>query len=259
MQIINKVISIILLSALGISTLYSQSDNNQSIDKKILVTGGVFNKKYIKYLATLTGKADPKICFIPTATGDKSDIIIRFYSYCEDLNVRPYILKTFIESTTSPKSFEEIIMDMDAIVVGGGNTLNMLAIWKAQGVDLALKKAYEKGTIMAGGSAGSLCWFTGGSTDSRPKELSVVECLGFLNYSYSPHYLNEITRRPLYQKLILSSKLKPGYACDDQAGLLFINGKVSKSVTLNKENKNYFVSIKDGKISEEIIPAEIID
>ncbi len=242
-----------------LSNAYSQSAINQSIDKKILITGGVFNQKYIKYLANLTGKSNPKICFIATATGDSPTTILRWYNYCENLEIRPYVLRTFIESTTSPKSFEEIIMDMDAIVVGGGNTLNMMAIWKAQGIDIALKKAYEKGTIMAGGSAGSLCWFTGGSTDSRPKDLSIVECLGFLDYSHSPHYLKELTRRPLYQKLILENKLKPGYACDDQAGLLFVNGKVSKSVTLNTENKNYFVSKKDGKINEEVIPAEIIE
>lgn len=254
-----KLIYLFLFTVQIITTSFSQNENNLNIDKKILVTGGVFNEKYVKYLAKLTGKADPKICFIPTATGDNPVNIIRWYTYCEDLPMRPYVLKSFIASTSSPKSFEEIIMNMDAIVVGGGNTLNMLAIWKAHGIDNILRKAYEKGIIMAGGSAGSLCWFTGGSTDSRPKELSIVECLGFLNYSHSPHYLNEKSRRPLYQELILSNKLKAGYACDDMAGLLFINGKMEKSISLNKENKNYFVSVKDGKILEELLPAEIID
>jgi peptidase E len=148
---------------------------------------------------------------------------------------------------------------MDAIIVGGGNTLNMIAIWKVQGIDAALKKAYDSGIVLAGGSAGSLCWFTAGSTDSRPKELTIVEGLNFLNYSHSPHYLREAARRPLYHELILSGKLKPGYACDDQAGLLFVNGVMKKSVSLNAENKNYFVSVKDGKIHEELLPAEIIN
>lgn len=150
-------------------------------------------------------------------------------------------------------------MSMDAIVVGGGNTLNMIAIWKVQGIDVALKKAYESGIVMGGGSAGSLCWFTAGSTDSRPKQLTVVEGLNFLNFSHSPHYLREVNRRPLYHELILSGKLKPGYACDDQAGLLFVNGEMKKSVTLNADNKNYFVSAKDEKINEEVLPAEIIN
>jgi peptidase E len=147
---------------------------------------------------------------------------------------------------------------MDAIIVGGGSTLNMIAIWKAQGIDTVLKKAYDKGIIMSGGSAGSLCWFLGGSTDSRPKELSVVECLGFLNFSHSPHYHAEPARRPLYHSLIMQGKLKPGYACDDRAGLLFVNGKLKKSVSLSADNNNYFVSVVDGKIKEELIPAEIL-
>lgn len=248
-----KKIKTISFIALFSANLFAQTD------KKILVTGGVFNHKYIKYLAALTGKPNPRICLIPTATGDSPNTILRWYATCENLDIKPFVMRTFIESTTSPKSFEEIILSMDAIVVGGGNTLNMMAIWKTQGIDVALKKAYEKGIVMAGGSAGSLCWFTGGSTDSRPKELSVVECLGFLNYSHSPHYLAEKTRRPLYEKLILAGTLKPGYACDDQAGLLFINGKMAKSVTINSEHKNYFVTLKNGKIDEQVLPAEMIE
>ncbi len=227
-------------------------------DKTIFVGGGGLGKDYIRYVASLTGKANPKVCFIPTATGDSPNTILGWYASCEDLPLRPYVMKTFINSNTSPKSFEEIIMSMDAIIVGGGNTLNMIAIWKVQGIDLALKKAYDSGIILAGGSAGSLCWFTAGSTDSRPKELTIVEGLNFLNFGHSPHYLREVARRPLYHELILTGKLKPGYACDDQAGLLFVNGVMKKSVSLNAENKNYFVSVKDGKIHEELLPAEII-
>ncbi len=230
----------------------------QAQNKTIFVTGGNFSKTYISYVASLTGKTDPKICFIPTATGDSPNAILNWYANCEDLQVRPYVLRAYINSNTTPKSFEEILMSMDAIIVGGGNTLNMIAIWKAQGIDVVLKKAYDKGIIMGGGSAGSLCWFNAGSTDSRPKELTIVEGLGFLNFSHSPHYLRELNRRPLYHKLILSGELKPGYACDDRAGLLFVNGVMKKSVTLDAENKNYFVSVKDGKIHEELLPAEII-
>ena len=235
-----------------------KEDKNETKDKTIFVTGGAFDQPYIKYVAELTGKPDPKICFVPTATGDNPSSIARWYSICEDLPLRAYVLRSFINSTSSPKTFEEIIMSMDAIVVSGGNTLNMLAIWKAHGIDTLLRKAYENGIILAGGSAGSLCWFTGGSTDSRPKALSIVEGLSLLDFSHSPHYLKEPARRPLYHQLILNNKLKPGYACDDMAGLLFVNGKLKKSVSMNAENNNYFVSVKEGKIIEELLPAEII-
>lgn len=233
-------------------------DTTRKGDKKIFVTGGSFGRQYIQYLASLTNKPNPKICFVPTASADNAQSIANWYANCEDLPVKPYVLRTFINSNPNQKSFEEIIMSMDAIVVGGGNTLNMIAIWKAQGIDTVLRKAYDKGIIMSGGSAGSLCWFTGGSTDSRPKQLTLVECLGFLNFSHSPHYHAEPARRPLYHNSILTGSLKAGYACDDRAGLLFINGAMKKSVSLDANNNNYFVSLVDGKIRENLLPAEII-
>jgi len=226
--------------------------------KTIFVYGGGFNHVFIKYIAELTNKPNPKICFIPTASADNPYAINAWYSECENLAVTPFVMRTFINSSTTKRTFEEQLMEMDAIVVGGGNTLNMIAIWKAQGIDTVLKKAYNKGIILCGGSAGSLCWFDAGSTDSRPKELTFVQGLGLLDYSHSPHYHAEADRRPLYHKAILNGKLKPGYACDDLAGLLFVNGKFKKSVSQNKDNNNYFVSVEKGKIKEELLPAEII-
>ncbi len=146
------------------------------------------------------------------------------------------------------------IMSMNAIIVGGGSTLNMIAIWKAQGIDTVLMKAYNKGIVLAGGSAGSLCWFTGGYSDSRPKQLSIVNGLAFLNFSHCPHYHSEPTRKPLYFQAILDGKHKPGNACDDLAALLLVNGKLKKSVSLNSENNNYFISVENGKIKEELLP-----
>ena len=247
-----------LLIVFSFSVILYGQDATKKPDKTIFVTGGSFGRQYIQYLASLTNKPNPKICFVPTASADNAQGIANWYASCEDLPVKPYVLRTFINSSPNQKSFEEMIMSMDAIIVGGGNTLNMIAIWKAQGIDTVLKKAYDKGIIMSGGSAGSLCWFAGGSTDSRPKQLTLVECLGFLNYSHSPHYHAEPARRPLYHNSILSGSLKPGYACDDRAGLLFINGSMKKSVSLDLTNNNYFVSLVDGKIKEELLPAEIL-
>jgi Peptidase E len=252
----NKIV--FLFSVLFCSIVIYGQESSKKADKTIFVTGGSFGKPYIQYLASLTNKPNPRICFVPTASADNAQSIANWYANCEDLPVKPYVLRTFINSSPNQKSFEEIIMSMDAIVVGGGNTLNMIAIWKAQGIDTVLKKAYDKGIIMSGGSAGSLCWFTGGSTDSRPKTLTLVECLGFLNYSHSPHYHAEAARRPLYHNSILSGNLKAGYACDDRAGLLFKNGVMKRSVSLDSTSNNYFVSVVDGKIKEDLLPAEII-
>ena len=232
--------------------------NDQQIEKTIFIYGNGLDKIFIKYIISLTQKPNPKICFIPTAAADDERVIGYWYKICADLPLRPNVLKTFVSSSPEQKTFEEEILDSDAIIVGGGNTLNMIAIWKAQGIDTLLKKAYNNGIILSGGSAGSLCWFTGGYSDSRPKELSLIECLGFLDYSHSPHYNGEPARKPLYQQAVLKGELKPGYACDDNAGLLFINGKVVKSVSLNSKNNNYYVYTKNGKIYEEKLPAEII-
>jgi dipeptidase E len=96
---------------------------------------------------------------VPTGSADNANNIIYWYDLCHDLPIEPYVLNVWVSSFYDPQSFEEILLGMDAIIVGGGNTLNMLAIWKAQGIDAALQKALQKGIILAGGSAGSICWF----------------------------------------------------------------------------------------------------
>jgi dipeptidase E len=228
------------------------------VKRKVFIYGGGRDKAITRHLISLTQKENPKICFLPTATGDNPLSIISWYASCEDLLVRPYVMETFIDSYSTHKSFEETIMSMDAILVGGGNTLNMLSIWKSQGIDLALRKAYEAGIVMSGGSAGSLCWFQNGTTDSRPVKISKIECLGWLKGSHCPHYDTEPTRRPLYHDLIKHGELLPGYACDDKACLYFENEKVVASVASSEKSKSYFVDLVDGKIVEKELTAKLI-
>lgn len=198
------------------------------------------------------------MCFLPTATGDDEEYIERWYDACRGLEIEPHVLRVWINSVDEQRSWEAQILPMDAIVVGGGNTLNMMAIWEAQGISELLKKAYNMGTVMLGGSAGSLCWFNAGTTDSRPKELSIVECLGFLKYSHCPHYHSEASRIPLYHENIRTGKLREGYACDDRAGVHFVDGKFKKAVALDTDSNSYFVHLKDGKVVEEKLEAEIL-
>jgi dipeptidase E len=226
--------------------------------RKILIAGGGFMTPFIRYMAQLTGKERPRICYLPTAVGDRPDAKLNFYGWCAPLHVEPFVQDVFIESLSQTRGWDEVLLSADAILVSGGNTLNQQAIWRAQGIDLVLREAWERGIVLGGASAGSLCWFEEGTTDSRPKALSIVQCMGFLPGSHSPHYDAEPGRRPLYQQLIASGELKPGYACDNEAGLYFEGTEVRRVVASKDNAKAYHVSMVDGVLVERVLEPERI-
>jgi peptidase E len=225
---------------------------------KILIAGGGFGTPFIRYMAQLTAKPRPRICYLPTASADKPEAKINFYSWCASLNVDAYVQDLFIESLSQTRGWDEVLLSMDAILVSGGNTLNQQAIWRAQGIDVVLREAWDRGIVLGGASAGSLCWFEEGTSDSRPKALSIVQCMGFLPGSHSPHYDAEPGRRPLYHKLIGSRQLKPGYACDNEAGIYFEGTDVRRVVSSKDGAKVYHVSLQDGQVIERILEPERI-
>lgn len=227
--------------------------------RKILIAGGNFNTPFIRYMAQLTGKARPKLLYLPTASADSPQGIISWYRSCAPLNVEASHQISFIASTQQPKGWDEVLLSVDGIVCSGGNTLNQQVIWKAHGIDALLRQAWDRGIVLGGASAGSLCWFEEGTTDSRPKELSTVQCLGFLKGSHCPHYDAEPGRRPLYHKLIGSGQMKPGYACDNDAGIHFENDAVKRVVATRADADVFHVSLVDGKVVEKKLPAEHID
>ena len=226
--------------------------------RKILIAGGNYSTAFIKYMAELTGKPRPKLLFLPTASADRADGILTWFKACAPLNVEPSVQESFIASTRQDKSWSDVLLSVDGIVASGGNTLNQQAIWKAQGIDVILRQAWDKGIVLGGASAGSLCWFEEGTTDSRPKELSTVQCLGFLKGSHSPHYDREPARRPLYQKLIGSGQMKPGYACYNDAGIYFEDNAVKRVVKTRAEAKAFYVSRQGNEAVEKELPAEMI-
>jgi dipeptidase E len=230
-----------------------------STGRKILIAGGNFNTPFVRYMAQLTGKPRPKLLYLPTASADSAQGVIGWYRFCAPLNVEPSHQISFIESLSQTQSWEDVFLSVDGIVCSGGNTLNQQAIWKAQGIDAILRQAWDRGIVLGGASAGSLCWFEEGTTDSRPKELSKVECLGFLKGSHSPHYDAEPGRRPLYQKLILSGQMKPGYACDNDSGIYFEDNTVKRVVSTRPVAKVYYVSVVGGKIVENVMEPEHIE
>ncbi|HUS86152.1 MAG TPA: peptidase E [Bacteroidales bacterium] len=235
-----------------------ESINSNSDARKIVVTGGGLNKEIIKYIIKLTGKDKPRLCFFPTASADDPRSAVYWYQLCAGLDAIPFVQNMFITSYRMNQSWEEVLLSMDGIIVGGGNTLNMIAIWKAQGIDEVLMKAWDQGIILGGGSAGSLCWFEEGTTDSRPKELTKMECLGFLKGSHSPHYDAEPERRPRYHELIKSGILKAGYAIDNNAAIYFEDNRVSRVVATDNRSNAYYVELKGNDIKETKLKPDII-
>ena len=241
-----------------ISILWALNGQAQlQTEQTIFAFGGDINEKFVQYVVDLTHKTNPKICFIPTASADNQDNIKYWNFICGRLSIEPYTLKVWVSSDRKAKSFEEILLNMDAIVVGGGNTLNMMAIWKAQGIDTILKKALNKGIIIAGGSAGSICWFENGISDSRPIELSIVEGLSFLPYSNCPHYGDSL-KREMYHQQIRNKQMVSGYAMDDLSAILFKNGKFIEAVSQNDINNSYYVSLKNEKVYSEKLNSRIL-
>lgn len=243
------------LSATG----WTPSSRRQTSTRKILIAGGGFGTTFIRYMASLTGKESPRLCYLPTAAADRESTIIRWFENCAPLDVIPSVQRSFISSYRMDQSWEEVLLSVDGIVASGGNTLNQQAIWHAQGIDEVLREAWDRGIVLGGSSAGSLCWFEEGTTDSRPKELTIVKGLGFIRGSHSPHYDGEGERRPTYHRLISSGQMKPGYACDNYAGIYFEDNEVRRVVHAREGAKVYYVGMEGGRIRERVLDSELIE
>lgn len=236
-----KLINTVLFLLCSLFSAYAAPEPAGKVQQRIFIYGGDIELKFVEYVTRLADKPAPRICYLPTASADNSRNLQYWTYLCKELGIEPHVLEVWIDSDTQKQSFEEILLSMDAIVVGGGNTLNMLGIWNYQGIDKILKKALEKGIILSGGSAGAICWFRQGVSDSRPVRLSLVEGLGFLPYSHCSHY-NVPAKKELYDRLIERGELGPGYACDEHAGILFTDGKVTDVVSSTNQARSYFVS-----------------
>lgn len=250
-------IIIALFMVFPVFSTQATTDQTDKTEQRIFVYGGDIELKFVEYVSNLINKPEPRICYLPTASADHADNIKYWEYICKELGIEPHILKVWIDSDTQKQSFEDILLSMDAIVVGGGNTLNMLGIWKYQGIDKILRKALDKGIILSGGSAGSICWFKNAVSDARPVDLSVVDGLNILPYSHCPHY-NIVNKKTLYHQLIKGSELQPGYACDEHSGILFTNKKVTDIVSSKQQAHSYFISRHKGDLKITPLKSRIL-
>jgi len=202
------------------------------------------------YILGQSSKKKPKICFVNTAKGDTADTIKIFLSHFKKLKCEPSYLSLFKPPIENLESF---VLGKDIIYVGGGNTRNLLLLWKGWGLDRIFKKAWERGIVLSGVSAGSICWFEEGVTDSFPGKLAPLKCLGFLKGSNCPHYDGEKERRPSYHRLLRERKIKNGYAADDGVAIHFIGDSIAHVVSSRPLGRAYKVGLQKGKVVENSI------
>ncbi|MBP6870327.1 Type 1 glutamine amidotransferase-like domain-containing protein [Candidatus Babeliales bacterium] len=203
----------------------------------------------------LSGKSNPKILFIPTASLDDARYVQRFIDYFQFLGGLVDVLYLYKEQPTSSE-IQEKIAAADVIYVGGGNTLRMMNLWRKLGVDILLHQAFQAGKVLCGTSAGSICWFNHGNSDSRKDnnpdaDYIKVTALGFLNAMNCPHYNSESDRQASFKKML---KKYPGVgiALDDFAALEIV-GNQYKIVTSTDKAQGYKLYWKDGFFHEQIL------
>ncbi len=168
---------------------------------------------------SLTGKTRPRVCLVYTAAGDDATYYAASYDAFNTAGCDVTELKLFLQPSADP---EERLTSCDLVWVGGGSVANLLALWRLHGVDDAMRAAWEKGVVLGGVSAGSLCWHVGGTTDSfGPTLVPVTNGLGLLPYGNGVHYDSEAQRRPLLQRLVAEGVLPLSYATDDSVGLWY--------------------------------------
>lgn len=180
-----------------------------------------------RYILAQVPAQHPRICYLSQASGEDALNIANFYRHFMELNALPSDLSLFKPHTADIAAF---LLDQDIIYVGGGNTKSMLALWREWRVDQILRQAWEQGILLSGVSAGAICWFEQGLTDSIPGGLTALDCLGFLPGSCSPHFDGEATRRPSYHRLIADRQVAAGYGIDDYAALHFVGAETPRTV-----------------------------
>jgi len=181
----------------------------------------------------LSPRREPRILFLPTASGDPDEQVVRFHAAFDDRPCRPEVLRLF-RRADDPVPLAERLFAQDVIYVGGGSMRNLLAIWRAHNLDALLAACWRRGIALAGLSAGAMCWFAGGITRSGGKP-EPISGLGLLEGSLSVHLTSEPERAPAFRDAVRRGDLPAGWALDDGAGLLFEDGRLTRAVRARPE------------------------
>lgn len=227
--------------------------------RQIIAMGGAAlpakldNLLLVRYFLGQTGKKNPKVCFIGAASGDAENYRLRFYAGFGRFPCRTSHLPLFART---PRDLESFVLGHDAIFVGGGNTRSMLAVWRDWGLDGCLRTAWERGVLLGGVSAGAICWFEQGLTDSVAGPLTAMDCLGWLAGSCCPHYDGERLRRPAFRRLVASGRIADGVAADDHAALHYVDDSLLRAVSGAPRARAWSVRKSGNRAIEKALPAK---
>ena len=204
-----------------------------------------------RHFLDATGKSNPRVCFVGTASGDAESARYKFYEAMAQLGVRATHLSLFQPPTTDLSAF---VQEQDAIYVGGGNTRSLLALWREWKLDTALRAAYERGVVMGGISAGMICWFEHGITDSNPGSLSPLAGLGWLAGTACPHYDGEAERRPAFHRMLAEGLIGVG-RCRRRRRRPALRGRGARgSGDLTRSRARLPPGVGGGTVQEEALP-----
>ena len=206
-------------------------------------------------LAQERGGERPRVCLLPSASGDASDQIASFYSAFGERPCEPSDVSLF-RLGRRPLALRDHLLSQDLIYVGGGSMVNLLAVWEAHDIASILSLAWRQGIVLAGQSAGAMCWFEAGITKSSGKPLAAAG-LGLLDGSLCVHYNNEPERRAAYLSAV-GAGMPSGYGLDDYAGLLWEGEGTPSALTARRGARAYRVSNRDGEVAESPLPARFL-
>jgi len=212
----------------------------------------------IGHALALSGAAPARVCVLHTAAGDDPAAYLRTYAQLSQQGARVSHLQLFPMPNVSDP--EDLLLSQDVIFAGGGSVANMVAVWRVHGVAEIMRRAWESGIVLTGVSAGAICWFDGGTTDSFGPDLRpFTSGLGLLPGSYCPHYSSEPARRPAFQALVGTGTLPAGIACDDGAAVHF-TGDVLTSVVADRPGSTGYRVEPDGRgaSTERALPVTVL-
>ena len=211
----------------------------------------------LEHAVSLSGASSPKISVLNTAMGDDPGSFLRMYQVLNRLPAQVSHLALFPMPNVSDPA--DLLLSADVIVVGGGSVANMVAVWRVHGIDLVMRSAWESGVVLTGVSAGAICWFGSGTTDSFGPELRPFSAgLGLLAGSYCPHYDSEPTRRPMFQSLVADGTLPAGIACDDGAAAHYTDDALTEIVADRAGARGYRVEPADGGMTETVLQTRLL-